>query len=406
MKKETIFRHELNESIQANAAMNCLKNRNKPQQLNEFHPAGLARIALPLLKPVIRKIVANLVSKVGANAITGSRLMHTVMNKLNAGTIAKVAQKIGETWTEVPEELKQEIWAFAVHTFKELLEKENAQPQPATQEQEEGADEKATFALKLVKKFKNKMTPDYAKNPELFMMLKLQKALKKPLMSLSKEEYRAWAKAICDACESVFGSAQEQEEQEDYGMNDLRKWRDSLDFSNNNDDVHDEETYTAYDDTDGIWLIINLMRKQGMLRAQGIEGRDDVDDGHAIDKAYDLIEQKLDEEGMWIGDDDHEAERFVSFFGKEIAAEAMKSAIHNQEQEELPSMERKDMILALAEYMSESWIDTGDDGDLDDIYYAIADILDKTGDYPQSTDWEDCKPWCQKHYKEVEARIY
>lgn len=28
MKKETIYRHELNESIQANAAMNCLKNRN------------------------------------------------------------------------------------------------------------------------------------------------------------------------------------------------------------------------------------------------------------------------------------------------------------------------------------------------------------------------------------------
>ena len=35
MKKETIFKHELNESIQANAAMNCLKNRNKPQQMNE-----------------------------------------------------------------------------------------------------------------------------------------------------------------------------------------------------------------------------------------------------------------------------------------------------------------------------------------------------------------------------------
>ena len=212
MKKETIFRHELNESIQANAAMNCLKNRNKHKQLNEFHPAGLARIALPLLKPVIRKIVANLVSKMGAKAITGSRLIHTVMSKLNAGTIAKVAQKIGETWTEVPEELKQEIWDFAVHTFKELLEKEKAQPQLATQEQEEGADEKSEFALKLVKKFKNRMTPDYAKRPEMFMMLKLQNALKKPLMSLSKEEYRAWVKAICDACESVFGTSQEQEE--------------------------------------------------------------------------------------------------------------------------------------------------------------------------------------------------
>ena len=127
---------------------------------------------------------------------------------------------------------------------------------------------------------------------------------------------------------------------------------------------------------------------------------------NAIDKAYDLIEQKLNDEGMWIGDDDHEAERFVSFFGEEIAEEAMKSAIHNQEQEELPQMERRDMILALSEYMSESWIDTGDDGDLDDIYYAVAEVLDKTGDYPASTSWSDCKPWCQKHYKEVEARIY
>lgn len=35
MKKETIFKHELNESIQANAALNCLKNRNTPKKLNE-----------------------------------------------------------------------------------------------------------------------------------------------------------------------------------------------------------------------------------------------------------------------------------------------------------------------------------------------------------------------------------
>ncbi len=388
-------------------------------------------------------------------------------------------------------------------------------------EQEEVAEDKYDIALKHVKKYKSRLPRLYGGNPEMFMMLKLYKTIGQDPMKLPREEYRAWAKAICDACESVFGSAQEQEEQEDYGMNDLRKWRDSLDFSNNNDD-DDEETYTAYNDTDGIWLIINLMRKQGMLRAQGIEGRDDVDDGHAIDKAYDLIEQKLDDEGMWIGDDDHEAERFVSFFGEEIAAEAMKSTIHNQqsqeqeensldteyfsdleeqeayyenfraiaelvadqidrengkdidnnmdtlfeiirevwnnnpddlyiwdfddvqekdcykffdkyyetikneylkrehnnimdalhgdlfdfsEQEELPQMERHDMILALAEDMAESWIDTGDDGDIDDIYYAIADILDKTGDYPQSTDWKDCKPWCQKYYKEVEARI-
>jgi hypothetical protein len=204
-------------------------------------------------------------------------------------------------------------------------------------------------------------------------------------------------------------------------MNDLRKWRDSLDLSNTDDDDADEETYTAYDDTDGIWMIINIMRKKGMLRAQGIEGRDDVDDGQAIDKAYDLIEQKLNAEGMWIGDDDHEAERFVSFFGDEIAEEAMKSAIHNQEQEEMtgeyderkmwkeiPQMEQRDIILAVTEYLSESWIDTGDDGDLDDIYYAVEHLLDskpKSKDCPQSPAWEDCKPWCQRHYKDVEEQI-
>jgi hypothetical protein len=89
-----------------------------------------------------------------------------------------------------------------------------------------------------------------------------------------------------------------------------------------------------------------------------------------------------------------------------IQKAAKHSVWYVSEQEELPQMESRDMILALSEYMSESWIDTGDDGDLDDIYYAVADILDKTGDYPASTSWEDCKPWCQKHYREVEARIY
>lgn len=205
-----------------------------------------------------------------------------------------------------------------------------------------------------------------------------------------ESEYNSWVdehnSEIVKRLEAKFG-----EEEEEYDMTPSYQAYYSEDEPDYENDHH------------GIWLIINIMRKKGMLRAQGIEGRDDVDDGHAINAAYDLIEQKLNDEGMWIGDDDHEAERFVSFFGEEIAEEAMKSAIHNQEQEELPQMERHDMILALSEYMAESWIATDDeDGDLDDIYYAIADILDKTGDYPASTSWEDCKPWCQKHYREVE----
>lgn len=321
MKKETIFRHELNESIQANAALNCLKNRNKPQQMNEAVPvvAGLIRLAMPLLRPLITKLVKSLVMKAGAK-LTGKQVAKMVIKNVSNGkTLMKIGKKVGQTWSEIPAELKQEIAKTAINTFNEM--RQPKQPQLANQEQEETTDEKGAFALKLVKKFKNRMTPDYAKRPEMFMMLKLQNALKKPLMSLSKEEYHAWAKAICDACDSVFGSQEQEEltvEQEEDTLNAYYS-QDEPDYEN---------------DHHGIWLIINLMRKQGMLRAQGIEGRDDVDDGHAINAAYDLIEQKLNDEGMWIGDDDHEAERFVSFFGEEIAEEAMKSAIHNQQSQE------------------------------------------------------------------------
>lgn len=58
MKKNNIFKHELNESIQANAALNCLKNRNKPKQLSEskefdtrfHHRSDLKKLANPVTK--------------------------------------------------------------------------------------------------------------------------------------------------------------------------------------------------------------------------------------------------------------------------------------------------------------------------------------------------------------------
>lgn len=201
MKKNNIFNHELNESIQANAAMNCLNNRNKHKQINEVAPvvAAAGRMLLPMLRPVITKLVQKALVNIGTHA-RPTEVLKLVMSMLTKGELAKkMAEKCGQTWNEIPSDVKKEIRDAIIDAFK-------------------------------------------SQSP--------------------------------------------------------------------------------------------------------------------------------------------------------------------QEQEELPSMERRDIILALSEYMSESWIDTGDDGDLDDIYYAVADILDKTGDYPASTDWKDCKPWCQKHYQEVEARIY
>ena len=71
------------------------------------------------------------------------------------------------------------------------------------------------------------------------------------------------------------------------------------------------------------------------------------------------------------------------------------------EQEEMPQMERHDIILTLTQYLEECWIDANEDGDFDELYDAFDEVLDKTGDYPASIDWEDCQAWCEKHRDEV-----
>lgn len=461
MKKETIFKHELNESIQANAALNCLKNRNNHKQINEVAPvvAAAGRMLLPMLRPIITKLVQKALVKIGTHARPTQVITH-VMGMLSKGEFAKkMAEKCGQTWNEIPSEVKKEIqdaiiaafktqspqeqeesvdipqlaedvvasyrgrlskmdekervnfistmvmkkmgksidtltpqekkeilaaakhsmWyvseqeedytndeipspkfsyrmSFMVWAMREIIpylkeisqvcaqadptalkhavmkilktrdtgipetprscqewakqnydwvemdlngeydayQKKWSKPFNIPSEQEETTDEKGAFALKLVKKFKNRMTPDYAKRPELFMMLKLQNALKKPLMSLSKEEYRAWAKAICDACASVFGS-QEQEEIDIEGSR-------AAYYSQNEPDYND--------DSHGIRLILNMLMKRGDITKNDIP------------RVQKQIKSMLDDNGMWIGDDDHEAERFIEMYWD------------NQEQEE------------------------------------------------------------------------
>ena len=163
----------------------------------------------------------------------------------------------------------------------------------------------------------------------------------------------------------------------------------------NNRNNHKQMSESAdFDAEDFISNVVNLMEDEGMI------------DDSQWDEAYYTVEEMIQSNPELLHYPSYM--QFLNVFGDDIL-----SNLNNQEQEELsveqeelPQMERRDMILALSEYMAESWIDTGDSGDLDDIYYAVADILDKTGDYPASTNWEDCKPWCQKHYREIEAKLY
>lgn len=66
----------------------------------------------------------------------------------------------------------------------------------------------------------------------------------------------------------------------------------------------DEENYD--DDSHGINIILSMLLRKDTIKPSQCEA------------AYKFIKEKLDYEGMWIGDDDHEAERFISFYKDEL----------------------------------------------------------------------------------------
>ena len=65
--------------------------------------------------------------------------------------------------------------------------------------------------------------------------------------------------------------------------------------------------------------------------------------------------------------------------------------------------ERHDIALATTYCLGESFIDN--DGDLDDIYYAVLKYFDSTYDAPETADYENVLQWCRKHYKQIESMI-
>ncbi len=140
MKKKTIFKHEINESIQANAAMNCLKNRNNHKQINEVAPVGAAagRMLLPMLRPVITKLVQKALVKIGTHA-RPTQVIKLVMDMLTKGEFAKkMEEKCGQTWNEIPSDVKKEIQDAIIAAFKKQ----------SPQEQEETSDFDERFGFR------------------------------------------------------------------------------------------------------------------------------------------------------------------------------------------------------------------------------------------------------------------
>lgn len=324
MKKETIFRHEINESMAASAAMSCLKNRNNHKQLNETSEFD-NRFAL-------RKDLKGM-----ANDVTKKAYMI-------------IRKQYGDNmWRQLGMDDGDE---------KGLISQIN--------------DYQKYYGMTDPQEIVNRMLGRKTQEQEEYESAQDQEVLQNNLAD-------AWDEGIND--DEVFEP-----------------------YENKFDETHDDIVWKLISavwhyfdnepDVEGFNLYECTENQIGKAIEQILDKYGDFPDSNNFDKCY-----------AWVKKHAEEIIKVLETGSLENSYEGHPEFAFS-EQEELPQMERRDMILALSEYMSESWIDTGDDGDLDDIYYAIADILDKTGDYPASTDWKDCKPWCQKHYKEVEARIY
>ena len=281
MKKETIFKHEINESIQANAAMNCLKNRNNPKQLNETSDFD-NRFAL-------RKDLKGM-----ANDVTKKAYMF-------------IRKEFGDSmWRQLGmDDCDEQGLISQINDYQKHYGITDPQAivnkmlgRKAT-EQEETVDI-PQLAEDVVASYRGRLSKMDEKERVNFISTMVMKKMGKTIDTLTPQE----KKEILAAAKHSMWYVSEQEE--DYGMNDLRKWRDSLSFNGTG-----EVDNTNYDDDSvGIDMIADLLVANGEISQEEKES------------VKPRIKELLDEHGLWIGEDEHEAERFISLYWD------------NQEQEE------------------------------------------------------------------------
>ena len=390
MKKETIFKHELNESIQANAALNCLKNRNNHKQLNETSDFD-ARFEF-------RKDLRELASPIAKKAYMIIRKQY--------GDIM---------WRQLGmDDCDEQGLIDMLNMYAEdgLKPQQIVNKMMGVREDEETVDY-AQLADDVCASYRGPLSKLDLKDSINYIVKMVAKKIGKTVDTLTPQELSAIQKA---AKHSVWYVSEQEEHPEDAdrlqsqladawdeGMEDDED--DYVPYENKFDETHHdivdsilEEVYRYFQfetDVEGFNLTDYTEEQIGKAIEQILDKTDDFPSSVSNNVCY-----------AWVRKHAEEIIRILETGGLENSYEGHPE-FEFSEQEELPQMERHDLILALSEYMSESWIAIDDeDGDLDDIYYAVADILDKTGDYPASTSWEDCKPWCQKHYREVEAKLY
>ena len=141
----------------------------------------------------------------------------------------------------------------------------------------------------------------------------------------------------------------------------------------------------------------------------GVEGavNPDIDDSELIDDDPDDTGDLEGEDVVAGVDDDPDPEEYEDDDYDDAVDDALVDEDDDDDYEAPPlfdsEQERHDITLATTYCLGESFIDN--DGDLDDIYYAVLKYFDSTYDAPETADYEDVLKWCKKHYKQIENLI-
>lgn len=271
MKKETIFKHEINESVQANAALNCIRNRNTPKKLNESADfdarfefrKDLRELASPVAKKaymIIRKQygdsmwrqlymddcderglidMLNMFAEKGLNPqqivnkmlgvredeeefdIEGSRSAYYSQDepdydddshgiRLIVNMLMQRGDIIKSDIPRVQKQIKSMLDAEGMWIGDDEREAERfIEMNWNNQEQEESPDEKYTIAKQLMANY-NPDT-DELEDPSAWLLCAIQERIGSLFLKMPKKEVKSWKQAI-DAALNEYELEKEQEE--------------------------------------------------------------------------------------------------------------------------------------------------------------------------------------------------
>ena len=395
MKK--LFKYEINESVAAKAAMNCLHKRLF-KELYMGRPEPQEEVVNGDYDPYEWEF--------DDYGNEGKRKL-VIQALVQAGLIQ--SEQEGVQFNNKIQQLLDKT-SFSVSNAQDAMKFVKAYGQQivgGTQEQEESTyTEKEAIAKQLMANY-NPETDEH-EDPEVWLLYAIQDRIGKQFLKMPKKEVKVWKKVIDSAIteyefEKQHPAHYESEDEArlqsqlanawDEGMEDDED--DYVPYENKFDETHHdivdtilEEVYKYFQfegDVEGFNLMEYTEEQVGKALEQILDKTNDFPSSVSNNVCYAWVKKHAEEimKVLETGSLDNSYEGHPEF--------------DFSEQEEMEVTDAKQALAQLTAEMLHY-----DDGDLDELYYAISDIIDSEGYCPQSEEYET---WIEEHVNEIEDLI-